>query len=152
MTLASSLIVIHPRATCREAEWLARHHQVAHLLVVDGLSLVGILSSDALGRDGRVADRMNREIFAVLGEATLGEAVAAMIAFDLGMLPVIGERFVIGALTRTDLIRMGVPPSVFRPPPRTLSEARQLDEDLEERPTPIDDDSDLIPLCEDTRP
>src|SRR5581483_5755328 len=81
-----------------------------HLLVVDGLRLVGVISRRDLHlAGGWVADRMQREVYAVLGDATLGEALAAMRQLEIGFLPVIGERFVIGVLTRGDLIRAGAP-------------------------------------------
>jgi CBS domain-containing protein len=110
MTLASALVVTRPHASCREAERLAQRHRLQHLLVVDGLRLVGVISSRDLQRAGGwVADHMQREVYAVLGDTTLGEAVAAMRQLEIGFLPVIGERFVIGVLTRGDLIRAGAP-------------------------------------------
>jgi CBS domain-containing protein len=153
MTLAGALIVTGPRATCRDAAALAARHQVRHLLVVDGLWLVGVVAARELGGGGRVEDRMTRDIFAILGDATLGEALAAMVALDVGMLPVIGERFVIGVITRGDLMRLGLPPQRFDTPRLTLSEAGQVAavrDDAEARDE--SDDSGAMTLADDTLP
>jgi hypothetical protein len=113
MTLASALIVLSPSATCREGMRLAQRHRLRHLLVVDRYRLVGVIATRDLRGGGWVADRMTRDIWAVLGDATLGEALAAMVALRVSMLPVIGERFVIGVVTRSDLERLGVAPNLF---------------------------------------
>jgi hypothetical protein len=62
----------------------------------------------------------------------------------VGMLPVIGERFVIGVITRDDLLRVGVSPELLRRH-LTLSEAAKVgfDHDDDPGPSDVDDDSDL---------
>jgi CBS domain-containing protein len=157
MTYASVLLVTRPQTTCREADELARRHRVQHLVVVDGIWLVGVVSRrDLQGGSARVAERMAQEVFAVLSGATLGEALAAMVALRVGMLPVIGRRFVLGVITRNDLVRVGAPPDVFRAtglPPLTLREASGLhrlrDADEPVTPQPVDDDSDRVVLPDD---
>jgi CBS domain-containing protein len=92
---------------------LAQRHRLHHLLVVERYRLVGVIATRDLRGGGWIADRMTRDIWAVLGDATLGEALAAMVALRVSMLPVIGERFVIGVVTRSDLERLGVAANLF---------------------------------------
>jgi CBS domain-containing protein len=51
---------------------------------------------------------MTRDVLAIHPEATLGEAVAAMRAFQIDCLPVVDRDLLVGALTRGDLRRAGV--------------------------------------------
>ncbi|MGZ3441380.1 MAG: CBS domain-containing protein, partial [Polyangia bacterium] len=101
MTVAGALIVTPPHATCDDATRLARRHGLRRLLVVDAMRLVGVVSLGDLGGSARlVGECMSREIFAVFSGATLGEAAAAMVALGVGMLPVIGQHFVVGVISR----------------------------------------------------
>jgi CBS domain-containing protein len=113
MTLASALAVTRPGACCEDADRLARDRHVEHLLVVERLRLIGVVTRRDLRLGGLVRERMSREVFALFSDATLGEALGAMVELRVGFLPVIGERFVIGAVTRTDLARVGVPAHLF---------------------------------------
>jgi CBS domain-containing protein len=115
MTVAGALIVTPPHASCDDAARLARRHRVRRLLVVDSMRLVGIVSLGNLGGSARlVGECMSREIFAIFSGATLGEAAAAMAALNVGLLPVIGQHFVVGVISRGDLLRAGAPLQLSR--------------------------------------
>jgi CBS domain-containing protein len=148
-----ALAVTEPGAACDAAIAVAARHRVRRLLVVDELRLVGVVSLRDLRAGGVVAERMRREVFAILADASLDEAAAAMAVLDVGMLPVIGERFVLGVITRGDLERIGAPARSLAPAGRTLTEAAHImgaDGDVASPNAVADDDSGLIDLADDT--
>ncbi|HEX9103436.1 MAG TPA: CBS domain-containing protein [Polyangia bacterium] len=152
MTPAGALIVTTPGARCDDAAALARRHRVRRLLVVNGMRLVGVVSTRELRDGGRVGERMRSEVFAVLADAQLGEALATMVALGIGLLPVIGERFVLGVISRGDLRDIGVARPLFASPRLTLAEAVSLaPAPADAAPAPSDaDDSGLVSLDDDT--
>jgi CBS domain-containing protein len=86
---SGALAVAEPGATCDAAIEVATRHRVRRLLVIDGVRLVGVVSLRDLGAGGVVAERMRRDLFTIVADASLGEAAAAMAELDVGMLPVI---------------------------------------------------------------
>lgn len=106
-------IAIATRATpCAEAEQRARSADSHDLLVLDqDRALIGVVCRCDLQRraGGTVGDCMPGDVY-VTGPATpLVEAFATMRALAVSCLPVIQGSFVIGVITRADLVRAAVP-------------------------------------------
>jgi CBS-domain-containing membrane protein len=112
MTTSRVLASVGPRASVAAAEAVARAHAVRHLPVLEAGRLAGILCRCDLvvaPPEAPVAAHMTREVFALRAGATLGEALAAMTSLRVGVLPVIGDRLIVGMISRGDLRRVGVP-------------------------------------------
>ena len=118
MTGAAALVSVPSDARCVEADRVAAREGVHRLLVVDDGVIVGIVCRHDLGAalSGRVGSYMQRDVFVIDAEATLGEAAAAMWALDVGCLPVTREHRLVGVVTRGDLVRAGLPETAFGPP------------------------------------
>ncbi len=112
MTTVAALVTVKPDTSCLEADALAHQHDVHHLPVVVAGKLRGIVSrSDFFPRprpDEPVNERMALDIFALTEGATLGEALAAMILFKVGCLPVVEGEVLVGLITRGDLRAAGI--------------------------------------------
>jgi CBS domain len=117
MTCASALLTVPPELGIAAADRLAYAHSVHHLLVMVGGELVGVACRCDLGigSDGAAAvrDVMARDVYAIHARATLGEAFAAMADLNIGCLPVVESGFVVGVLSRRDLITVGAPAEWF---------------------------------------
>lgn len=89
-----------------------RLKQVRHVVVMDGRSVVGVLSERDLGgrsgadvRRGRtVADLMTENVVSAAPEMTLRQAANLMRGRTLGCLPVIDEGRLVGIVTLTDIL------------------------------------------------
>ena len=103
-------VTISPWVPARFAERVAVGHEVTHLPVVERERLTGIVClCDLWGRpeEARVLDCMTREPVTIDTGDPIAEAVARMVAHDVGCLPVMGRGRVVGVLTRGDLLRLG---------------------------------------------
>jgi CBS domain-containing protein len=111
MTPAALLATISPRTLCRAADEIARARDVRHLLVVSDGRLHGVLCRCDLfpADDTPAVTRLAEDQFAIVADAPLGTALAAMRELGLGCLPVLAGDAVVGVLTRGDLRRTGVP-------------------------------------------
>lgn len=97
-----------------EAARRMREHHVRHLPVLEGGTLVGMLSDrdvqlgEALGAGGsvRVADAMAPETYSVAPDSDVADVVSHMAAHRLGSAVVMQGAKVVGIFTATDAMRM----------------------------------------------
>lgn len=97
------------------AHRLMRDHQVRHLPVLDGGSIVGVVSQRDLllieslpgvnPTDVRVEEAMVEDVFAVAPDAPIGEVIETMIDRKLGSAIVTEGERVIGVFTTVDALR-----------------------------------------------
>jgi len=97
------------------ARELMLQHQVRHLPVVDGKTIVGVLSErDVLMLEAlpgvnppevRVEEAMVKDVFTVPPEAPVGEVIESMIDGRLGSAIVCEEDRVVGVFTTVDALR-----------------------------------------------
>ncbi len=111
MTLASEFVTITSSTTLLEAEQLAREHKIRHLLVVEDGRLIGIVSLSELGHEefglNTIGDRVNLCPWTIGPETSLVQAAQLMIERNLGIIPVVANREVLGVVSRGDLQRAG---------------------------------------------
>ncbi len=114
MTRASALLSVSPVTPLADADQLLRDAGVHHVLVVADGELVGVMCRCDLARpfadDERVASRMSCPVVDVAPRAPLGDVLSIMNTCGIGLVVVVdGEGAVLGAITRGDLRRTGVP-------------------------------------------
>jgi len=99
---------IAPTATLSEAAALMREHRIHHLLVLEGKSLRGVLSSrDLLGRPaGDVASAMSAKVVSVAPGTTVRQAANLLRGRTLGCVPVLDGGRPVGMLTVSDLLEL----------------------------------------------
>jgi len=112
MTCETALVTVSSDTLVSTAKTVALENALRHLLVVDDGSLCGVLSisdldSDLTGHD-RVAERVNPCPWVIGPTASLGQAAALMQSREIGVLPVVVKRQLVGVLTRGDLRCAGV--------------------------------------------
>jgi acetoin utilization protein AcuB len=105
--------------TVREASDLLAELDVRHLPIMEGSSLVGILSDrdlrETLGIDDpderqsrldqQVTTVMSADVISVDPEAELSEVIDLMIEQKLGAIPVVDEGTVVGVVSYIDILR-----------------------------------------------
>jgi acetoin utilization protein AcuB len=97
------------------AHRMLKEHRVRHLPVLDGGTIVGLLSERDLllvealpgvnPTDVRVEEAMVEDVFTVLPDAPLGEVVEAMIEKKLGSAVVVEGEHVVGVFTTIDAMQ-----------------------------------------------
>lgn len=111
--MAAPVVTIGPEETADAAWSRMEHERVRHLIVVDGQSLVGVLSErDLGGRDGgsvrrgrTAAGLMTSDAAVATPETTLRQAANLMSGRLIGCLPVVDdEDRVVGIVTATDVL------------------------------------------------
>lgn len=113
MTVAGFLHAVTSMTKVRQAEALARHAGVRHLIVVDDGALAGVicrcdLMPDALPGEV-VADHMSYPVWVVSPATTLLDAALIMRELQVGSLLVADGDELRGVVTRGDLRRIGLP-------------------------------------------
>jgi CBS domain-containing protein len=112
MTMANQVAVVAPSIRVSDAAAYARSIGVKHLLVCRNDTLVGVVCRCCLVPpilDGEVvADRMSHKLWTISDTDRLGDAAAAMIEHDVGLLPVVRRGVLLGVISRGDLLRAGV--------------------------------------------
>jgi acetoin utilization protein AcuB len=103
---------IPPDLDTTAARQLMRTARIHHLVVMDGEHIVGVLSQRDLGgtRDealptGRVDGVMRSDVVAIGPELTLRAAATMLRGYDIGCLPVVDGKQLVGILTTSDLLR-----------------------------------------------
>lgn len=97
-----------PTASLSQAAALMREHRVHHLLVLEGKSVVGVLSSrDLLGRpEGTVVSAMSAPVVSVGPKTTVRQAANLLRGRTLGCVPVLDGGRPVGMLTVSDLLEL----------------------------------------------
>ena len=123
MTGARALVHLPAGKTADEALRLAQEHDLRHLVVTEGErddQLRGVVCRcdlyPALGSPARVGDLVRRPVVGVLFGETLGDAVARMKTFQVGLLPVVAFGLLVGVISRGDLRRAGVADEILAGP------------------------------------
>jgi CBS domain-containing protein len=115
------VVTLDAAANLDVAERLMRSDRIRHLPIVSGNHLVGLLSQRDVLRAGlsgvpprcsgvplahlSVREAMTTQVHVSLPESTLASAVEMMLLKDIGCLPVVEGKRVVGLLTRTDCLR-----------------------------------------------
>jgi CBS domain-containing protein len=109
--MASPPISVMPETSVVRAEALAEQHGVHHLPVVEGSGLVGVVCTCDLWKPHAVlvAECMSHRVASILASDTLMLAIARMRRWDVGCLPVMDRRRLVGMITRGDVRRVGLP-------------------------------------------
>lgn len=103
---------ISPQAAAEEAWQSMQTKGIRHLVVVDGSTVVGVLSdSDAGGPSGwiirsgaTVGERMDRHVVSVHPNDTVRKAANLMVGHRIGCLPVMERDRLVGVVTVADLL------------------------------------------------
>jgi acetoin utilization protein AcuB len=125
--MTRKLIIVRPGDSVEVAVKLLRQRGVRHLLVLEGESLVGILSDRDIKRalePGRtrkkllgigglyfllepilVREIMTRNPVTIAADVPVQEAAAVMVSERFGALPVVRKQELVGIITETDLLR-----------------------------------------------
>jgi acetoin utilization protein AcuB len=103
---------VPPDLDTAAARHLMRMARIHHLVVVKDDRIVGVLSQRDLGgtRDealpvGRVDGVMRSNVVAIAPEVTLRAAATMLRGYDIGCLPVVDGKQLVGILTTSDLLR-----------------------------------------------
>lgn len=113
--MSRSVISLGPHDTIARARAIFREHNIHHLVVTDGVKVVGVISYRELAGkadDAPLRDAMNRDFVTATPSTTLKEAASMMLHHAAGCLPIV-DRGIVGILTTTDLVR-----NLGRPRPR----------------------------------
>ena len=122
--MSTNLITVPPSATLAEARTLLHDHKIHHLPVVDDKVLVGILSltnvlaaTDSFLRDDssriratgiQVSEVMVKDVATVDIRASLRQAALFLEKHQIGCLPVMNDKELIGIITSTDFIAVAI--------------------------------------------
>jgi len=108
-----------------KAESLFKHHKIRHIPVVNGATIIGILSytdllrisfADAIDDDEEVIDTtvynmftveqvMAKKLITITPETTIKEAAEILASNEFHALPVCEDHLLVGIITTTDLIK-----------------------------------------------
>lgn len=122
--MSTNLITVPPSATLAEARTLLHDHKIHHLPVVDDKVLVGILSltnvlaaTDSFLRDDssriratgiQVSEVMVKDVATVDIRASLRQAALFLEKHQIGCLPVMNDKELIGIITSTDFVAVAI--------------------------------------------
>jgi signal-transduction protein with cAMP-binding, CBS, and nucleotidyltransferase domain len=111
-SMTRRVIALSPGATAFEARWTGEHERMNHLLVMEGLDLVGIVCSCDL-LSARPSDRiswlMSRRVITAEDHRSVESIATLMRHTGVGCVPIVRNGRVFGVVTRGDLYRAGVP-------------------------------------------
>jgi len=100
---------IGAQESLERARALMRLRRIHHLVVVEGRSVIGVVTDDVLQRGeaegiGRVEDVMFRHIVTGTPQLTVREAANLMRGRAVGAVPVLDKRRLVGIVTVSDLL------------------------------------------------
>lgn len=123
--MTAQVVTVRPDETLAEAVSVLRSHRIRHLLVAEEGRLVGIISDrdvkralpsllegttqeehDRLIAATSVSRIMTREPASIAPDATVREALDAMIEHRYGALPVVDGGMIIGIVSTTDFLQL----------------------------------------------
>jgi CBS domain-containing protein len=109
--MTTTVKTIPPDLDTAAARHLMRKARVHHLVVMERDRIVGVVSQRDLGgvREesipaGRVESVMRPNVIAIPPEATLRAAAAMLRGYDIGCLPVVDGKDLVGIITTSDLL------------------------------------------------
>ena len=122
--MSTSVITVTPSATLAEARTLMHENRIHHIPVVDGDSLIGLVTltnvlaaTDSFLRDPqnrihandiRVKDAMVTDVATVDINASLRQAALFMEKHSIGCLPVLDKEKLVGIITDTDFVGVAI--------------------------------------------
>jgi len=122
--MSTSVITVTPSATLAEARTLMHENRIHHIPVVDGDSLIGLVTltnvlaaTDSFLRDPqnrihandiRVKDAMVTDVATVDINASLRQAALFMEKHSIGCLPVLDKEKLVGIITDTDFVAVAI--------------------------------------------
>ena len=107
----SPLLTIEPSVRVAQALRLIGEHDVSHLIVIEGQTLLGVVcicDLDGADSSGVVSACMSASPLAIDADANVVEAARCMIDHGVSCLPVMRAGAVAGVVTASDLRRAGV--------------------------------------------
>lgn len=129
--MTSSIRSVPPDLDTGAARHIMRTARVHHLIVMQDERVVGILSQRDLGgtRDeslpaGHVVDVMSPHVVVVAPETSVREAANLLRGYNIGCLPVVDGKKVVGILTTSDLLGLLVQDKAPKPAPSKPKPAR----------------------------
>lgn len=121
--MAKNVVTLTKTDDLEQAEYLFKHHKIRHIPVVNGKTVIGMLSytdllrisfADAITEDGNVdSDVYNlftleqimvRNVVHINSETTIKEAAEILARNEFHALPVCDNDELVGIITTTDLI------------------------------------------------
>ena len=122
--MSTNLITIQPSATLAEARTLMHDHRIHHLPVTEDGALVGLITltnvlaaTDSFLRDERhrihaneiiVGDVMVKDVATVDINGSLRQAALFIERHQIGCLPVMSNREMVGIITDTDFVGVAI--------------------------------------------
>ena len=115
--MQSRVITATPRTGVPDALGVLRTRGVRHLVIVDGETLVGIVSDRDLKQAGALDERlgqwtigeiMTRSVITIEPSAPVEDAAQVMLAEKISALPVTHGDRLVGIVTETDIVRLFV--------------------------------------------
>jgi acetoin utilization protein AcuB len=100
---------IGAQESLERARALMRLRRIHHLVVVEGRSVIGVVTDDVLQRGeaegiGRVEDVMYRNVVTGTPDLTVREAANLMRGRAIGAVPILDKRRLVGIVTVSDLL------------------------------------------------
>ncbi|HEX2457367.1 MAG TPA: CBS domain-containing protein [Vicinamibacterales bacterium] len=100
---------IGAQESLERARALMRLRRIHHLVVVEGRSVIGVVTDDVLQRGeaegiGRVEDVMFRNVVTGTPDLTVREAANLMRGRAIGAVPILDKRRLVGIVTVSDLL------------------------------------------------
>jgi CBS-domain-containing membrane protein len=111
---------IGAQESLERARALMRLRRIHHLVVVEGRSVIGVVTDDVLQRGeaegiGRVEDVMFRNVVTGTPDLTVREAANLMRGRAIGAVPILDKRRLVGIVTVSDLLDRGTKPRRAQP-------------------------------------
>jgi len=122
--MSTNLLTVPPSVTLAEARSVMKDNAIHHLPVMDGDSLVGLVTitnvlaaSDSFLRDDQhrihateiiVGDVMVKDVATVDVNASLRQAALFLEKHKIGCLPVMGDGKLVGIITETDFVAVAI--------------------------------------------
>ena len=115
-TMTLNVITIAPDDSIKEAYEIMKEFDFRHIPVVEGTSLLGILSERDILMHSSYEEKkllvpeipayevMTTDVITCSPKSTVADAAAAMVDHKIGCLPVIENKEIVGLVTSTDLL------------------------------------------------
>ena len=107
--MSSPVETCSPSETVGRARQLMRVEGIHHLVVVDGKEILGVLSENDLSGDRSgelVRERLSPSALTATAETTVRDAANLLRGRNLGCLPIVDGKKLIGVVTISDLLEL----------------------------------------------